>query len=248
MVQERKGFLFITLWFVLIFLFFSLSKGKRALYLLPLYPAASLMVGKLWNDLVSAPMDHFRHEWISIPLYGFIGLTLLAGAAIPWAVSMKFPSYVPYSLPMAFLMVGGSLAIFVLYRFENYGAILCLIIGIMASGFFYSSRVILPLINPYKSARFMSEEVTSRILPGEKLCVYGRIGAAPYNFYTGIVPIFEVNTQAELFRFVGSPERVFCLIPFNEFSQFQNSEGRPSVQLISRRKTGDNDVVLITNK
>jgi 4-amino-4-deoxy-L-arabinose transferase-like glycosyltransferase len=247
MVQERKGFLFITLWFVLIFLFFSLSKGKRALYLLPLYPAASLMVGKLWDDLVSARMDHFRHEWISIPLYGIIGLTLLAGAAIPWVVSMKFPSYVPYSLPIAFLMVGGSLAIFVLYRFENYGAILCLIIGIVASGFFYSSRMIFPLINPYKSARFISKEVTSRILPGEKLCVYGRIGTAPYNFYTGILPIIELNALEELYHFMRSPKRVFCLLSFNDLSRFQNTEGYPRVQLIARRKTGDNDVVLITN-
>ncbi|MFB3884572.1 MAG: ArnT family glycosyltransferase [Thermodesulfobacteriota bacterium] len=247
-VQERKEFLFITLWFVLIFLFFSLSKGKRALYLLPLYPAASLMVGKLWNDLVSAPMDHFGHAWISIPLYGFIGLTLLAGAAIPLVVSMKLPSYVPYSLPLAFLLVGGGLAIFVLYRFENYGAILCLMVGIVAAGFFYSSRVIFPLINPYKSARFISEEVTSRILPGEKLGVYGRIGASPYNFYTGIVPIIELNTRSELLRFVESPERVFCIIPFNEFSQLQNTEGPPKVQLISRRKTGDKDVALVTNR
>lgn len=135
-IDKRKEFFFITLWFALIFLFFSLSKGKRGLYLLPLFPAAALLVGRLWDDFTCTPMDHFRHEWISFPLYGFIGLTLLVGAAVPWTVSMKFPSYLPYTLPPAFLMVGGSLAIFVLYRFRNYGAILCLIIGIMATDSF----------------------------------------------------------------------------------------------------------------
>jgi hypothetical protein len=145
-------------------------------------------------------------------------------------------------------MVGGSLALLVLYRFKNNGAILCLIIGIMASGVFYTLRVVFPLVDPYKSARFISKEVASRILPGEKLSVYGRISAAPYNFYTGIVPILEWNTQEELLHFLKSSEKVFCLIPFNDFSQFQNIEDRPKVQLIARRKTGDLDVVLISNK
>ena len=112
--EKRKEFLFLLVWFVVIFLFFSLSKGKRPLYLLPLYPAASLMIGKLWDDFISARTERFRHEWISFPLYGFMGLILIAGAAIPWipwVVSRKFPAYLsylphfPYLLPVAFLMV-----------------------------------------------------------------------------------------------------------------------------------------------
>jgi 4-amino-4-deoxy-L-arabinose transferase-like glycosyltransferase len=247
MIEKRREFFFILLWFALIFIFFSSSKGKRSLYLLPLYPTAALLVGKLWDDFISTPMDHFRHEWISFPLYGFMGLTLLAGASLPWVVSMKFPSYLLYSLPVAFLLVAGSIAIFFLYRFKNHGAIFCLIIGVIAAGFFYISRVVFPLVNPYKSSRFISQEITSRILPGEKLSVYGRVSAAPYNFYTGIVPIEELNTRGELLHFLESSERVFCLLPFKDFSQFQTKEGWPEVRLIARRKVGDIDIVLISN-
>jgi 4-amino-4-deoxy-L-arabinose transferase-like glycosyltransferase len=247
MIEKKREFFFILLWFALVFIFFSSSKGKRSLYLLPLYPASALLVGKLWDDFISTPMDHFRHEWISFPLYGFIGLALLAGASLPWVVSMKFPSYLLYSLPVAFLLVAGSIAIFFLYRFKNHGTILCLIMGIIAAGFFYISRVVLPLVNPYKSSRFISHEITSRILPGEKLSVYGRVSAAPYNFYTGIVPIEELNTREELLHFLESSGRVFCLLPFKDFTQFQTKEGWPEVQLIARRKVGDIDIVLISN-
>src|SRR4030042_5089030 len=45
--EKRREFLFLTVWFAVIFIFFSLSKGKRGLYLLPLFPAASLLVGEL---------------------------------------------------------------------------------------------------------------------------------------------------------------------------------------------------------
>jgi 4-amino-4-deoxy-L-arabinose transferase-like glycosyltransferase len=247
-VEKRKEFVFLFIWFVSIFVFFSLSKGKRPIYLLPLYPAASLMVGNLWNDFISAPMDHFRQEWISFPLYGFMGLTLLGGAVTPWVLSTKFPSYLLYSLPIAFLLVGGSLAMFVLTRFKNYGAILFLLIGMVAGGYFYTSSVIFPLVNQFKSARFTSQEITARIQPGEKLAVYGRIGASPYNFYTGIVPIMELNKTADLLSFLRSSERVFCLIDFREFSNFLKIEGRPSVQLISQRWVGNQEVSLVSNR
>ncbi len=248
LVEKRKESLFLLIWFAVIFLFFSLSKGKRGLYMLPVYPATSLMVGKLWDDLISSPMEHFPRGWTSFPLYGFMGFALLAGAAIPWVVSMKFPSYLPYSLPIAFLMVGGSLAMFVLHRFKNHGAIFVLIVAMMAGGFFYTLRVVFPLVNPYKSARFISQEITRRIQPGEKLGLYGGFGSGPYNFYTGIVPILELERKEDLFDFLRSSERVFCLLKFREFSSFQSMEGRPVVQLISRRKVGDDDIVLISNR
>ena len=71
--KKRKEFLFLLIWFGVIFLFFSISKGKRGLYLLPLFPAVSLMVGKLWEDFISSSMNHFRREWVILPLYGFMG-------------------------------------------------------------------------------------------------------------------------------------------------------------------------------
>ena len=247
-MEKRREFFFLVIWFVIIFLFFSLSKGKRAIYLLPLYPAVSIMVGKLWDDLISTPMEGFRNEWISFPLYGFMGLALVAGAAIPWIVSITFPSYLPYVFPIAFLLVGGSLVLFVLYRFRNYGAILFLLIGMLAGGYFYTSRVIFPLVNPYKSARFVCQEITSRIQPGERLGLYGGFVTGPYNFYTGIVPIEELEEKEALFSFLRSSERVFCLLKFRDFSQFQTWEGRPKVQLIARRMVGDDDIVLISNR
>ncbi len=247
-IERRQNFLFLLTWFVVIFIFFSLSKGKRGLYLLPLYPAVSIMIGKLWNDLISTSIDHFRHEWISFPLYGLMGLTLIAGAAVPWLISMKFPSYLPYSLPIAFLMVGSGLTLFVLNRFRMYAAIFFLLIGIMAGGFFYTLRVVFPVVNPYKSARFVCQEITSRIQPGEKLALYGGFVTAPYNYYTGRVPILEIEGEESLVHFLKSPERVFCILKFRDFSKFQAIADKPGVQLITRRKVGSDDIVLISNQ
>jgi hypothetical protein len=177
-----------------------------------------------------------------------MGVALVAGAALPWMLSIKFPSYLPYSLPITFLLVGGSLVMFVLYRFKNYGAILFLLIGVVAGGHFYTSRVIFPLVNQYKSARFISQEITARIQPGEKLAVYGRISTGPFNYYTGIVPILDLADMKDLLSVLESSERIFCLLEYKDFSQFRKMEGRPKVQLISRRMVGDDEIVLVSNR
>ncbi len=248
MVEKRKEFLFLLVWFIVLFIFFSLSKSKRTLYLLPLFPAASLMVGKWWSDLIRRPLDRFRGEWISFPLYGFITLGLIAGVAVPWVISIKFPAYLLHSLPLAFLLAGCSLTLLILSRYKNYRAILYLLIGVMGAGHFYVFGVIFPLANSRMSDRFISEEITSRFQPGDRLAVFRGVEADPYNYYTGIAPILVLVTPDSLHQFVRSPGRVFCLLPFRDFSQLFGREGEPKVQLIARRRVRNDDVVLISNR
>jgi 4-amino-4-deoxy-L-arabinose transferase-like glycosyltransferase len=248
MTAKRKEFLFLMVWFVFIFLFFTLSKGKRGLYFLPLFPAASLLIGKLWEDLVSFSVRHLRHEWITIPLYGLMGVIFVAGVALPWVIWAKLPPYFSYSLPVAFILVGVSISLFLFNRSKYYGAVFLLIVGLMAGGFFYALRVVFPLLNPHKSARFICQEITSRMQRGDKLAFYGDFEPGPYNFYTEIVPIPVLEKEEALSDFLRSQERVFCLIRSKDFLKFQLIEDRPEVQLIARRGVGESDLVLISNR
>lgn len=214
----------------------------------PLFPAASLVIGKLWDDFSRDRIQQIRREWISFALYGMMGLSLIGGAVLPWIVSAKFPTYLPYSLPVAFLWVGGGVGLFFLGRPRYYGVTFFLIAGMVAGGFFYTLRVVFPLMNPHKSARFICQEITSRIQPGERLAMYRELETGPYNYYTGIVPILELVNAEDLIHFLKSPERVFCLMKTRDFRQFQIVEGRPEVQVIARRGEEDSDFILISNR
>jgi 4-amino-4-deoxy-L-arabinose transferase-like glycosyltransferase len=247
-IAKRKEFLFLTVWLIFTFLFFTLSKGKRGLYLLPLFPAVSLMIGKLWEDFISSSVKDFQHGWIVIPLYVLMGVTLVGGVATPWAIYSKLPSYFSYSLPVAIFLVGVSIGLFLFNRFKYYGAIFFLLIGMMAGGFFYTLRVVFPLVNPYKSVRFVCQEITSRIQPGDKLAIYGDFEPGPFNFYTGIVPIPVLEEEEALSHFLRSPERVFCLLKSRDFLKFQAAEDRPEFQLILQRRIGDGEFALISNQ
>jgi len=248
MRAKRKEFFFLMVWFIFIFLFFTLSKGKRGLYLLPLFPAVSLMIGKLWEDFISTGMKDFRHEWIGIPLYVLMAVTLVAGVSLPWVISAKLPSYFSYSLPVAMYLVGVSIGLFLFNRLNYYGAIFFLLIGMMAGGFFYTLRVVFPLVNSHKTERFLCQEITERIQPREKLAIYRDFETGPYNFYTGIVPILVLWKERDLFTFLRSPERVYCLLKAKEFLKLERSREKLEVRLLARQGGQDGDFVLISNR
>ena len=246
-IKERRNFFFLLVWFVVVFLFFSLSKGKRPLYLLPLFPGVCLMVGKLWNDLTATSLHPLRHQWISFPLYALISLLLVAGGVIPWIISKKYPTYLSYGLPAAFLVVGGGLILLAFYRFRKYGLVFSLLVAMVAGGFFYTLRAIFPALNSYKSARFICEGLASTIQPGEKLATFG-LDPAPYNYYTGIIPIVELEEEKTFVNFIQSRERVFCFIKPRDLERIQTKEGLPTVELAVRHHLGHRDVVLISNR
>ena len=53
--SEKAKLLFPLVWFFGVLIFFSISKGKRSDYILPMYPAASLIVSWLWLELSDEP-------------------------------------------------------------------------------------------------------------------------------------------------------------------------------------------------
>ena len=47
---KRRDLLFVALWVIIPFIFFSISQSKRPQYILPLMPAIALMVARVWQE------------------------------------------------------------------------------------------------------------------------------------------------------------------------------------------------------
>ncbi len=273
-----RGFLFLLVWFVTIFLFFSFSKGKRALYLLPLYPAASLLVGKFWDGYLSGSGRFLvRKIWVTLPVYLFIIIFFLMGIflyVVPAVANFsvdpstpnivksivkgagtgaKYLSYVPRwsIIPFIFLLVGSGILLFLAHGLKYKSIVFILIVATVATAFFYTTRVIFPLVNPYKSARFISEEIVQTTRPGEKLVMYGDIGSAvsaQYNFYTGIIPILEIENEGEIIDLFRSKGRVFCLFRYRDYERLSRKYTGVPLHLITRRSVGDRDMAFVSNQ
>ncbi len=282
-LSERKegisrGFLFLLIWFIVIFLFFSFSKGKRAIYLLPLYPAASLMVGRFWDDYLSGSgRFSVRKGWITLPVYLFIIIFLLIGiflytvpivanfsigSSAPKILKMmikvagtaaEYLSHVPRwsILPFIFLPVASAILLSFAHRLRYKSVVFIVILATGAIAFFYATRVIFPLVNPYKSARFLSKEIVQTMKPGEKLVMYGDMGSAAsaqFNFYTGIVPILEIENEGEVIDLFRSKEKVFCLLKYRDYERLSAKYTGVPLHLITSRSVGDREMAFVSNQ
>jgi hypothetical protein len=52
---EALGYLYPIVWLTVVFVFYSVSASKRTVYLLPIYPAAALLLGAWWSRIVDDP-------------------------------------------------------------------------------------------------------------------------------------------------------------------------------------------------
>jgi hypothetical protein len=84
--------------------------------------------------------------------------------------------------------------------------------------------------------------------PGERLAIYGGLGTGPYNFYTGIVPIIELNSDEELLKFFSLKERIFCLFEFKDFENISKKYVEIPFHIISERRVGDDHIVFVSNQ
>ncbi len=77
--KKESFFLFPVAWFAVPFLLLSISAGKRGLYLLPLYPAAAILVGAA----VGAGLEGRKAptQWLSIPSQILAAVTILVPLA-----------------------------------------------------------------------------------------------------------------------------------------------------------------------
>ena len=81
--------------------------------------------------------------------------------------------------------------------------------------------------------------------------MYGYIGSAvtaQYNFYTGIVPILEIENEAEVIDLFRSKEKVFCLVQYDDYDRLIGKYTDLPLNLITRRGVGDRDMVLVSNR
>jgi hypothetical protein len=236
------------------------------------------MVGRFWNDYLSGSgRFSVREIWITLPVYLFIILFFLMGiflyvvpAVANFSVDPSTPkivksivkgagsgaqylSYVPRwsVIPFVFLLVGSGILLSLAHGVRYKSLVFILLVATVAIAFFYTTRVIFPLVNPYKSARFLSQEIVQMMKTGGKLVIYGDSGSAvtsQFNFYSGVVPILEIEDEKEIIDLFRSKEKVFCLVEYDDYERLIRKYADLSLNLITRRGVGSRDMVFVSNQ
>ena len=208
--REGGGALFLKLWFLVMFLFFSISVGKRPVYLLPVYPALSLLLAG-WFYASTSPgtgrLAVYRSIGAFAAITGFLLLIITLGAL--WSHD---PGW--FFAPIETLLKPKDRANVMAVRnqLENFGwmftmlSLFAAVLWLSLARSLWQGQVrasahqlivialihgtvgwslVMPVIAQRKSYQAFMSEVNRRVKPEESLYIYGRFNSDPVVFYRG---------------------------------------------------------------
>jgi hypothetical protein len=199
-------------WFGIVFVFFSIATSKLGTYILPLFPAASLLVAICWQELLNSTTVKIRMGF----LFSFLPVVLIFLAAIIYLwlhplVEMEYEAGITmgqiYFLAV-WLVSCIVLAFLLLLRKKNH-AFFTSIVGITVSAILLFLLMIVPSVNPYRSTKQLSKKYDQLVPANEKLVFYRGIRESAL-FYTNR-RAQSLKTAEQLKDYLASDQRVYAI-------------------------------------
>ena len=237
-------------WFLITLLFFSLLSTKREKYLLPCYPATALLLAYY---LAAAADQAGRRglRWLSVPggiffsLLGLVGLVFAgAGLVSPERIAPLFPregEAVVSVISMAPLLgvpgltilgagiVGAAaLGLWAATRGSVGKLVGAVVVAVAVVGIMARS-VILPRINPLKSARSFSAVVAREAGESGRIGIYQSLYEGAYNYYTGRIHIDVIPDPEAAAEYLDSEVRSLLIVRDRHLDQIRSVLDTPPV-------------------
>lgn len=274
----RKGLrsdgarLFLKIWFVVMFAFFSISVGKRPVYLLPLYPALALLLAD-WFYHTASPGKGKLAIYRSIAV--FAGLTSVVLLAITLgALWSHDPGW--FFAPIESLLKPKDRAnvLAVRRQLENFGwtfTAVALLIAVLWAALartlwhgrihsvahqlvvvsllhgFVGWSMIQPVIAQGKSYAAFMADVNQRVKPDDRIYLYGRFNSDPVVYYRGSA-IEKLNQPIEELAPKIGMGGDYLITPERNLRAVERSAGTAPAPLIrseGRGPEGDAPLVLL---
>jgi 4-amino-4-deoxy-L-arabinose transferase-like glycosyltransferase len=270
-----EDILFLSLWLLVMFAFFSISIGKRSVYLLPLYPALSMLMA-VWfyhHDALSAGTVSSRSVAMLTGLTGVLLLIISFGAMWNHDPTWFFAPIESFLKPKdranlilvknSLASFGGSFTIvsllssllwFCLARCLWAGRLRpatqpVILISILAA--FVSRGMVMPVIAEARSYRSFIEQVNQRIKPGDKLYLFGEsFNSDSVVFYHGN-PIETIDQSPEELAAKIGPGNHYIIMAkrtWAEMNGYDQSLPAPVLSSMSTGPEGDAPLVLIQRR
>jgi 4-amino-4-deoxy-L-arabinose transferase-like glycosyltransferase len=185
--RREPGYRLAVCWTVVPLLFFSLSPAKRSVYLLPLFPAAALLVAFLLDAVARTGRRHRLSAIVPFSLVG--GVFLLVAALLPVAAAerpelLALGGSVPVLLTMLLGLIGGAALAGAWAASRGRTALAAtLLAAAMAPVGPLALGRLLARADPLKSVRPVTDELLERLGPEEEYGVFPKIDGRAL-FYT----------------------------------------------------------------
>jgi 4-amino-4-deoxy-L-arabinose transferase-like glycosyltransferase len=165
-----KKAVFIAVWFLIVFCFFSLSKGKLPPYILPLFPAASILVGRYFDEQIEK-----RNQ--SEKLILFLSLLIVIVIIIAFVFLSSILELRPYILILGLVLL--SLPTLVILKNMNPSVSFMSISSAMLVFYFLFLSFVLPTVEIKRPYRHISD-IINKYDPQKKAELIS-YGYSPYS-------------------------------------------------------------------
>jgi len=169
--ERRSAALFLATWIAAIFLFFSFSTGKRGVYIIPLYPAAAILVARLLTRAMESASAGAGEDDAGAParlrqaLRVWACAAVVLAAGLPLAARRHYIDLVPLAAVLGAAFAAGAIAAAVLHARRRTGAAVASLIGSLVVVVLVSTEVLLPWANRRGNIRVFAEQVRAHLLP-----------------------------------------------------------------------------------
>ncbi len=218
---------FLLIWFLAIFLFFSVSRTKLVTYIFPLFPVLAVVAGRFWERFVSAGSGEgpsVRRMKFAYSLFTAVCFLALPGICL--FVRYKYaPALNGTMLAGAAFAVGLLLSLVLFLRGKRASSFFSIVFAVMLLSVPVVTRV-LPMIEEFESSKAVSYKVKELSKPTEAVGGESdtRRGIA---FYTGRTDIEDIHAYPALNDFISRKERVWGIIKRKHYDQLKGD--RPEV-------------------
>ena len=243
--------LYLLLWLGVVFVFFSMASSKLSPYILPLFPAAAILVGDLWHTLLKAPTTGLRRGF----MYSLLPLLIifLVGLIAIWINPLTRLEY-KYGIDLMrinalvlLMLACVAVAFFLLLR-RRYAGSFSSLAGLVVAAIVYFIVLVVPAINPYRSTKGMAATLDAMLPPGEAMVFFVDLRDSAL-FYTNRLAVVLLEPERLMER-MSRDERALCVIDRKHFEYLEDLqkvvyviETEGSKLLISNKRPDDQPAV-----
>ena len=233
-LATRHAVTFLLTWFFAVLIVFSTAKFKVTHYILPAYPAASLLAGVLLDRLFSpnsgAPVSLWRLPFA-------LTTAVVAGLAIVLAVFMHRVFRMPWLDPgmLLPLALGGAAVAMIGFalRRQREQAAMSLVGGLSLAMAILTVYVAPRELQRYQPIRALGERIASIGGPDANVGLAGRLGGPGLIFYSRH-DIAWLDSMADIATFLRAPGRRFCVMSQTDFDTLSRDPSLPSLKIVDR--------------
>ncbi len=227
-----------AIWFLLVLAVFSAMPPKREVYLLPIYPAAAWFAAFAFQRA----LEHGRlPRWVGVGTPLLLLLLALGAGIAPHFVEAAQP-YAIRALPVAVAFTAGAGAALAFLRQGNLARWADAIALGMSGAGLAAALLLVPVIDPIKSARTLALEIAAR---PERPSEIPALGPQPegYRFYGGVPTVRSHRSEIEP-ALAREGEQFLALVSQSEWEAWPESL-RARLTVLLRRQVGSRDVLLV---